>query len=143
MLQYFRRSVPPQRCRGPLPSMSDRAVKISSSCWEKLTCLNCWKAYSSFNLAWKTIVGGSCHNYHFCRDKHVLVGTKHVFCRDKSMLVATNVILSRQRVCRGKPTTVVATKDVFCRDKHVYVATKLSSRQKLYLWQPSRLVIEN
>ena len=44
-----------------------------------------------------TIIGGSCHKYHFCHDKG-FVATNHVFCRDKSMLVATkqNVFLSRQ-----------------------------------------------
>ena len=37
------------------------------------------------------IIGGSYHKYHFCRDKHVFIATKHVLCRDKSIL-----ILSRQ-----------------------------------------------
>ena len=35
------------------------------------------------------IIGGSCHKYNFCRDKHVFVATKHVFSHDKSMLAAT------------------------------------------------------
>ena len=39
----------------------------------------------------QTIIGGSCHKYDFCRDKHVFVATKDVFCRDKSMIVATNI----------------------------------------------------
>ena len=90
------------------------------------------------------ITGGSCHRYHFYRDKskfrhlcykRVFVATKHVFCRDKSMLVtkllsrqkdfvATNIILSPQNFCHDK-YTFVATKDVFCRDTHVFVATKV------------------
>ena len=41
------------------------------------------------------VIGGNCHQYNFCRDKHMFVATKHVFCRDKSMLVATK-LLSRQ-----------------------------------------------
>ena len=75
-----------------------------------------------------TIIGGSCNKYHFCRDKHTFVASKHVFCLDKSMLVATNSF------CPDK-YTFVATKDVFCRDKHMFVATKHLSRQNLYLWQ--------
>ena len=43
------------------------------------------------------ITGGNCHQYHFCRDKHVFVETKPIFCRDKSHL------LSRQKfACRDK-----------------------------------------
>ena len=49
------------------------------------------------------IIGGSCHKYHFCRDKRLFVATKDVFCRDKSKLVATNV---------------------FCRDKNGTCGTK-------------------
>ena len=49
----------------------------------------------------KTIIGGSCHKYHFCLDKQLFVATKHVFlprqkyaCHDKRF-VATNIFLSR------------------------------------------------
>ena len=96
-----------------------------------------------------TIIGRSCHKYHFCHDKrfvmtnmclsrqicvcrnkHVFVATKYVFCRDRSF-VATKVCLSRQNFCRNKHVSL-ATK-IFCRDKHNFVATKLLSclsRQK-------------
>ena len=47
-------------------------------------------------------IGGSCHKYNFCRDKHV-------FCRDKTR------VLSRQKYA--------------CGDKHVSVATNILSRQ--------------
>ena len=43
-----------------------------------------------------SVIGWSCHKYHSCRYKHVLVATKHVFCHDKSMLVAS-ILLSRQK----------------------------------------------
>ena len=62
-----------------------------------------------------SIIGGSCHKYHFCRDKGLSpkdCRDKHVFCGDKSMFVATNVFLSRQAY--------------FCRDKHVTNQTCLS-----------------
>ena len=42
------------------------------------------------------VIKGSCHKYHFCRDKHVFVVTKMtkcIFCCDKSMLVVTKVLL--------------------------------------------------
>ena len=72
------------------------------------------------------IIGGSCHKYHFCRDKHVS-------CRDKSMLVATKLLSPQAYFCRDKrrvlwtgichDKTFVATK-YFCCDKHTFVATK-------------------
>ena len=52
------------------------------------------------------IIGGNCHKYYFCHDKHVFVVTKHVFCCDKSMLV------------------FVVTK-IFCHDKHNFVMTSI------------------
>ena len=80
-----------------------------------------------------TIIGGSCHKYHFCRDKkkcndkHVFVVTKHktfvatkiVFCRDNHVFIATKLRLSRQNLCR---------------DTDVFVATNIIlSRQRLFL----------
>ena len=97
-----------------------------------------------------SIIGGSCHKYHFCRDnsfvatntsgqKTCFVATKLCF-RDIIMFVATNVcrdmfchhknilswrtyFFSRQNFCHDKHT-FVATKHAFCRDKS-FVATKL------------------
>ena len=47
----------------------------------------------------KAITGGSCHKYHFCRDKSfVVTNTGHVFCHNKNMLVATKLCLSQQNV---------------------------------------------
>ena len=40
----------------------------------------------------QNITGGSRHQYHFCRDKHVFVTTKRIFCRDKCMHVATKLL---------------------------------------------------
>ena len=85
------------------------------------------------------VIGGSCYNYCFCRDKHVFGTTVHIFCRDKSMLlmtkvllrqifVATNTILSRQNLCRNKHV-FVATKHIFCHDKNTIVAINVLSRQ--------------
>ena len=82
------------------------------------------------------IIGGSCHKYHFCRDKSFVV-IKDVFCSSKHVFVAPKVsVLWRQNyVCRAKNMfdkhTFVATKDVFCRNKHVFVATNMCfSRQR-------------
>ena len=72
----------------------------------------------------RCITGGSCHKYHFGRDKSFV---------DKSMLVVTKVLSRKNYVCRDKTFvttyicrdkqfwkhTSVATKDVFCRDKRV------------------------
>ena len=76
----------------------------------------------------ENIIGGSCHKYHFCRDKYVFVATKHVFCRDKSMLVATKLLSPQTRVCRHIFATIFL---YFCRDKRrvccdkTFVATKM------------------
>ena len=59
----------------------------------------------------KTIVGGSCHKYHFvatnkCLSRQALfVATKEVFCLDKHVFVATEVSLSRQNFCCDKNDT--------------------------------------
>ena len=74
----------------------------------------------------KTIIGGSCHKYNFCRDKRVFVATKKrqkYACHDKTVLVAANS-------CRNKHTFVATSillsqQAYFCRDKHVLVATKI------------------
>ena len=47
-------------------------------------------------------VAGSCHKYHFCRDKHVFVATKAClqrrnFCRDKIIFVVKNVLPQQQQ----------------------------------------------
>ena len=94
-----------------------------------------------------SIIGGSCHKYHFSRgnfsrnktfvatnisrDKHNF--TKHVFCRDRSILVTTKRLSQQTRVCYDKDSwrqklchdkhTFVETKDVFCLEKHMFVAT--------------------
>ena len=65
----------------------------------------------------KTLLGGSCHKYHFCHDKHVVVTTKHVFCRDKSMLVVTQLFVATNK----------------CLLRQLFVVTKVLSRQKYYV----------
>ena len=63
------------------------------------------------------IIGGSCHTYHFGRDKSFVVATKLFFAAKKTSLRQT-------RVCRDKHKFkhhFVATKDVFCRDKIMFV----------------------
>ena len=74
-------------------------------------------------LAWlSSIIGGSCHECHFCRDKS-FVETKHVFCHEKSMLVATKRLSRQTRVCRYKHNFVATNITLvrlayFCRDKN-------------------------
>ena len=51
----------------------------------------------------ESIIGGSCHKYNFCRDKHMFVAPKHVFRRD--------IILSRRKIRRDKSWPH------FCHDK--------------------------
>ena len=80
------------------------------------------------------IIGGSCHEYNFCRHKHmfvtkhVFVATKHVFCRDKTRLLsrqnyATNIILSRQSFCRYKHIFVTTNTCLSWHSKIMFLAT--------------------
>ena len=97
------------------------------------------------------VIGGSCHKYHFCRDKSSVAATrvfrdKQVFflaktrllfrqkyaCRDKRIFVATKP-LSRQIFVAINIilfTKLLSRQAYFCRDKHVFVATKHLSRPK-------------
>ena len=82
-----------------------------------------------------TIIGGSCHKYHFCREKHVSVATKHLFCRDKSMLVATNLLSRQKYFCLDK---YLSQQTQFCPATNdlppqAYFSVYHLSRQKLYL----------
>ena len=80
---------------------------------------------------------------HICRDKQNFVATKFYaclsrqntfFCRDKTMLVETKHVFVATNICRDKHTFVAKKTNVLCRDKHMFVATNLLSRRKLYLW---------
>ena len=85
-----------------------------------------------------SITDGSCHKYHYSRDKSMLFATKLYFCRNETFVmtnisrdkhachdktfVATNTCLLRQKFCHDKHI-FVATKDLFCLDKHMFLAT--------------------
>jgi len=80
------------------------------------------------------IIGGSCHKYHFCRDKsfvatnkHVFVATKHVFCREKSLHAATKLLSRHNYIYHDK---IFLPRQIISRE-HVFVATSiLWSQQK-------------
>ena len=160
---------PPQ----PLPTLfsCEQGARCSKQKWFTITCkasFCCW--YHSFwtlrhfwnqvspesknyitdnNQYFKhfiSIIGRSCHKYHFCHNKHVFVVTKHLFgvtkvclsrktllwC-DKNMFVATN-LLSRQifirtNMCLSRQKwylhNFVATKAVICCDKHAFVTKNI------------------
>ena len=90
-----------------------------------------------------TIIDGSCHKYHFCRDKHVFSATKlrlprqNIYC-DKIMFLATNTCL----FCRDKimfvmtkvlsGQTCLSRQACFCRDKRLFFFCR---DKKIYLWQ--------
>ena len=76
------------------------------------------------------MVGGSCHKYHFCRDK-TFVATEHYLCCDKSMLAATKVFSWQIFVVTNTcllGQSFVATSIILLR--WIFVATKLLSWQK-------------
>ena len=116
-----------------------------------VTCiLNRCKIILNVLFVLRCITGGSCHKYHFCRDKTKSLSRQKRVCCDKyktrlllrkfacratklclsrqtrQIYVATNMSLSRQN-----KHTFVATN--ICRDKtFCFVAT---NTQKRYLWQ--------
>ena len=81
------------------------------------------------------VIGGSCHKYHYCRGKSMLVamkeivGTKYV-CRDKTLACFCcdeRRVLSRQiRICRDKMILVAAPGNDKCRLKIVSVKKSTS-----------------
>ena len=71
------------------------------------------------------VIGGSFHKYRFCRNKHVLVATKHVFCHDKRMLVVTKVLSRQTCACRDKAFV-----------KLVFVATKIVATKMILVTAP-------
>ena len=97
--------------------------------------------------ALRTVTGGSCHKYHFCRDKHVfclnktrLLSRQKYTTHDKSFVATKR--LSRQifvetklctyHFCRDKSCIATNTwcrdkylsQQKFCRNKIMFVATK-------------------
>ena len=83
-----------------------------------------------------SIIGGSCHKYHFSCDKSFVM-TKHVFCRNKTF-VATKVFCHKTfvvtNICSVKnyfvATSLVTTKvclsgQNFCCDKFWFIATNI------------------
>ena len=65
------------------------------------------------------IIGGSCHKYHFYRDKHkhVFVAPKvclprHKFCRDKHTFVPTKAIFVATKICLSRQNTSFVTTKV-------------------------------
>ena len=80
--------------------------------------------------------GGSCHEYHFCRNRS-LVATKDTFHLNKSIPIllvyfsaTTNILLSQQtRDCRDKTGLLSQQNRSFVAIKSMLVATKLLSRQ--------------
>ena len=87
-----------------------------------------------------TVIDGSCHKYHFCRDKHVFAATKlclprQNLCRDKIMFLATNTCLfCRDKIMFGVTNMFVATSILLSRRKTCL------SRQKVYLWQLPQMI---
>jgi len=83
------------------------------------------------------------HTRQNCLSRQPFVATNTTkLCLSRQLFVVTNVLSRQNYVCLDKHS-FVATKDVFCvcRDKHVFVATKLLSREKLYLWQLSPMIV--
>ena len=69
-----------------------------------------------------SIIGRSCPEYHFCRDKTRLLSRQKYACRD-------NRFVEKKYVCHDKylprQTKFLSREAYFCRDKHVFVATNI------------------
>ena len=87
------------------------------------------------------IIGGSCHKYHFCRDKRrflfvLFFSDKHVFVATKRTYFSRYRRLSRQKLLKSYKS-FVATKDLFRRDKNKHVL----SRQAYFCRDKSRVLM--
>ena len=79
------------------------------------------------------IIGGSCHKYHFCRDK-TFDATNTSLLRQIFVATSTELLSQQAYFCRDKrrvltrQTCVCCDKylspQVFCRGKHIFVVTK-------------------
>ena len=91
-------------------------------------------AASCRQWGFRSIIGGSCHKHHFCRDKHGFALTKHAFCRDESMFVTTKVCLSQERfLLQVYFCDVLVAKCVFCHDKSFVTTNTCLSQQKYFI----------
>ena len=141
-----------------------------------LSMCHCWKVgqvfivavwlqvryHSTFDLlffitcpCFRYIIGGSCHEYHFCSNKHVFVAQTCV-CHDKCFVMKC-VLLSQQKFCCNRimfVTTNCCNKHVFvmthillsqqkmfCRSKHVFVVTKMCLLQKNFCCEKNMFVM--
>ena len=84
------------------------------------------KVPSAENPELTNIIGGSCHKYHFCRDKTRLLSRPKYACRNKIMFFDIKVLSRSKCVCRNK--TFVATSILLSRQKTCF-DTCGSSRQ--------------
>ena len=105
-------------------------------------------AYCSYNVenSLSTVTGGSCHKYHFCRDKtHLLSQQKYVccdetivatkiFCCDKHNFVTTILLLQQAYFCCGR-RHVLLHQTCFCSDKSAccFVVTKLCLLPQIFV----------
>ena len=75
--------------------------------------VSCFISYHTHN----SIIGGSWHKYHFCRDKGFVA--TNIF-RNKQTFVATKLLLQQNYVCLDK----FASSILLSRQKTCFVATK-------------------
>ena len=91
----------------------------------------------------KSVIGGSCHKYHFCCVCcDIRVCRDILLSRQKTCFVATKVCLSQQNIFRDR---IVCATDIcpdkcFVATKHKFVTTKLLSR-KAYFCRNKRHVL--
>ena len=85
----------------------------------------------------KSIIGGSCHKYNFCRDKRRVLSRQKYACRDKLLLRQTYFCRDKSfvatNICSDKSnsvTKICLSRQIFCRLKHVFVATIIFSYDK-------------
>ena len=83
-----------------------------------------WNVVHHMSGCWFSIIGGSCHEYHFCCDKRMFVTCLSCKAGGQNVsFVVTKVRLSWQNFCRNK---------IVCHDKYLswkqffaFVATKM------------------
>ena len=84
-----------------------------------------------------SVIGGNCHKYNFCCDKHLFVATNMCLSHQNTFFFVTNVVL-QQKFCRNKHILsgqnfchykYLARQMEFCHSKSFVTTSLLLSRQ--------------
>ena len=84
----------------------------------------------------RAIIGGSCHECHFCYDKTRLLSRQKYACRDKRNFVTANISRDKHVFVTTKlffsTSILLSRQKTFCRDKIMLLATNIIFSRQIY-----------